>query len=102
MRRTSIDEIPQFINVLLGDMSLVGPRPEVETVIAHYDEHHRQARLSAKPGLTGPMQVSGRGSLGFEERVALELDYLENLTIARDISILIRTPRAVLTGDGAF
>ncbi|MGA7397675.1 MAG: sugar transferase [Solirubrobacterales bacterium] len=101
LRRTSLDEVPQFINVLIGDMSLVGPRPEEETVVALYDERQRQ-RLSVKPGLTGPMQVAGRGGLNFEERLALERDYLDNLTITGDISILLRTPRAVVRGDGAF
>ncbi|MBK8293793.1 MAG: sugar transferase [Solirubrobacterales bacterium] len=101
LRRSSMDEIPQFINVLKGDMSLVGPRPEEEAVVALYDERQRQ-RLSVKPGLTGPMQVAGRGSLNFEERLALERDYLDNLTIAGDISILARTPKAVIRGDGAF
>ncbi|MDQ2623209.1 MAG: sugar transferase [Actinomycetota bacterium] len=101
LRRSSLDEVPQFINVLLGDMSLVGPRPEEEAVVALYDERQRQ-RLSVKPGLTGPMQVAGRGSLNFEERLALERDYLDNLTIAGDISILLRTPQAVIRGDGAF
>ncbi|MGK2954885.1 MAG: sugar transferase [Solirubrobacterales bacterium] len=101
LRRSSMDEIPQFINVLKGDMSLVGPRPEEEAVVALYDERQRE-RLSVKPGLTGPMQVAGRGNLNFEERLALERDYLDNLTIAGDISILMRTPRAVIRGDGAF
>lgn len=101
LRRSSMDEIPQFINVLTGDMSLVGPRPEEEAVVALYDERQRQ-RLSVKPGLTGPMQVAGRGGLSFEERLALERDYLDNLTISGDISILARTPKAVIRGDGAF
>ncbi len=101
LRRTSLDEVPQFINVLLGQMSLVGPRPEEEAVVALYDERQRQ-RLSVKPGLTGPMQVAGRGSLNFEERLALERDYLDNMTISGDISILLRTPGAVIRGHGAF
>ncbi len=101
LRRSSLDEVPQFFNVLAGNMSLVGPRPEEEAVVALYDERQRQ-RLSVKPGLTGPMQVAGRGSLNFEERLALERDYLDNLTVAGDISILMRTPRAVIRGDGAF
>jgi exopolysaccharide biosynthesis polyprenyl glycosylphosphotransferase len=101
LRRMSIDEIPQFINVLRGDMSLVGPRPEEEAVVALYDERQRQ-RLVVKPGLTGPMQVAGRGELGFEERLSLDRDYVDNLTITGDIRILIRTPRAVIRGDGAF
>jgi exopolysaccharide biosynthesis polyprenyl glycosylphosphotransferase len=101
LRRMSIDEIPQFINVLRGDMSLVGPRPEEEAVVALYDERQRQ-RLMVKPGLTGPMQVAGRGELGFEERLSLDRDYVDNLTVTGDIWILIRTPRAVIRGDGAF
>ena len=101
LRRSSLDEVPQFINVLSGKMSLVGPRPEEEAVVALYDERQRQ-RLSVKPGLTGPMQVYGRGSLGFEERLALERDYLDNLTVSGDIAILLRTPVAVVQDDGAF
>lgn len=101
LRRSSIDEIPQFFNVLKGDMSLVGPRPEIPSVVATYDERQRE-RLSVKPGVTGPMQIAGRGILTFEERVALERDYLDNLTVANDISILLHTPKAVLKGDGAF
>lgn len=101
LRRSSLDEVPQFINVVTGDMSLVGPRPEEEAVVALYDERQRQ-RLSVKPGLTGPMQVAGRGSLNFEERLALERDYLDNLTISGDIGIILRTPKAVIKGDGAF
>jgi exopolysaccharide biosynthesis polyprenyl glycosylphosphotransferase len=101
LRRLSLDEIPQFINVLRGDMSLVGPRPEEVAVVELYDERQRE-RLAVKPGLTGPMQIAGRGELGFEERLALERDYLDNLTITGDIAILIRTPRAVIEGDGAF
>ena len=98
LRRLSIDEIPQFINVLAGSMSLVGPRPEEEAVVALYDERQR-TRLLVKPGLTGPMQVAGRGALSFEERLALERDYIENLTIGRDIELILRTPQAVLRGD---
>lgn len=101
LRRLSLDEIPQFINVLRGDMSLVGPRPEEVAVVELYDERQRE-RLAVKPGLTGPMQIAGRGDLSFEERLALERDYLDNLTITGDIAILLRTPRAVIEGDGAF
>ena len=101
LRRSSFDEVPQFINVLKGDMSLVGPRPEEEAVVALYDQRQRH-RLRVKPGLTGPMQVAGRGGLTFEERLALERDYVDNLTITGDVKILLRTPRAVIRGDGAF
>jgi exopolysaccharide biosynthesis polyprenyl glycosylphosphotransferase len=101
LRRLSIDEMPQLFNVLRGDMSLVGPRPEEEAVVALYDERQR-ARLEVKPGLTGPMQVYGRGDLSFEERLALERDYLDNLSITEDFAILLRTPRAVFRGSGAY
>ncbi len=101
LRRTSLDELPQLINVLRGDMSLVGPRPEEEAVVALYDERQR-ARLAVKPGLTGPMQVYGRGDLTFEERLAMERDYLDNLSITGDLAILLRTPRAIVRGEGAY
>jgi exopolysaccharide biosynthesis polyprenyl glycosylphosphotransferase len=101
LRRTSLDELPQLINVLRGDMSLVGPRPEEEAVVALYDERQR-IRLAIKPGLTGPMQVYGRGDLTFEERLAMERDYLDNLSVAGDLAILLRTPRAIIRGDGAY
>jgi exopolysaccharide biosynthesis polyprenyl glycosylphosphotransferase len=101
LRRTSIDELPQFINVLKGDMSLVGPRPEEEAVVALYDERQR-IRLAVKPGITGPMQVYGRGDLTFEERLAMERDYLDNLSVTGDLAILLRTPTAIFRGDGAY
>ena len=100
LRRTSADELPQLINVLRGDMSLVGPRPEEESVVALYTERQR-ARLAIKPGITGPMQVYGRSDLTFEERLAMERDYLDNLSLLTDLSILLRTPRAVIRGEGA-
>ncbi len=101
LRRTSLDELPQLINVLWGSMSLVGPRPEEEAVVALYDERQR-IRLAVKPGLTGPMQVYGRGDLTFEERLAIERDYLDNLSITGDLAILLRTPRAIVRGEGAY
>ncbi len=101
LRRTSIDELPQLINVLRGEMSLVGPRPEEEAVVALYDERQR-GRLAIKPGLTGPMQVYGRSDLTFEERLAMERDYLDNLSLLTDLQILIRTPRAIVRGEGAY
>ncbi len=100
LRRTSLDELPQLFNVLRGTMSLVGPRPEEESVVALYDERQR-SRLAIKPGLTGPMQVYGRSDLTFEERLALERDYLDNLSLLTDLAILMRTPRAVVRGEGA-
>ena len=101
LRRLSLDELPQLINVLRGEMSLVGPRPEEEALVSLYDERQR-VRLSVKPGLTGPMQVYGRGDLSFEERLALERAYIDNLSIAQDVAILLRTPRAVIGGNGAY
>ncbi len=100
LRRTSIDELPQLLNVLRGQMSLVGPRPEEEGVVALYDERQR-ARLAIKPGMTGPMQVYGRSDLTFEERLAMERDYLDNLSLLTDLEILLRTPRAMVRGEGA-
>jgi exopolysaccharide biosynthesis polyprenyl glycosylphosphotransferase len=100
LRRTSIDELPQLINVLRGQMSLVGPRPEEVAVVALYDERQR-GRLAIKPGLTGPMQVYGRSDLTFEERLAMERDYLDNLSLLTDLQILMRTPRAIVRGEGA-
>jgi exopolysaccharide biosynthesis polyprenyl glycosylphosphotransferase len=101
LRRTSLDELPQLVNVLRGSMSLVGPRPEEEAVVALYDDRQR-IRLAVKPGLTGPMQVYGRGDLTFEERLAMERDYLDNLSVTGDLAILLRTPRAMIRGEGAY
>jgi exopolysaccharide biosynthesis polyprenyl glycosylphosphotransferase len=101
LRRASLDELPQLLNVLRGQMSLVGPRPEEEAIVALYDERQR-GRLAVKPGLTGPMQVYGRSDLTFEERLALERDYLDNLSLLTDLAILLRTPRAIIRGDGAY
>jgi lipopolysaccharide/colanic/teichoic acid biosynthesis glycosyltransferase len=101
LRRFSLDELPQLFNVLRSDMSLVGPRPEEESVVALYDERQRQ-RLDVKPGMTGPMQVYGRADLTFEERLAMERDYLDNLSVLTDLAILLRTPGAIIRGDGAY
>jgi exopolysaccharide biosynthesis polyprenyl glycosylphosphotransferase len=101
LRRTSLDEVPQLLNVLRGSMSMVGPRPEEEAIVAMYDERQR-ARLAVKPGITGPMQVYGRSDLTFEERLAMERDYLDNLSIASDMAILLRTPGAIVRGEGAY
>jgi exopolysaccharide biosynthesis polyprenyl glycosylphosphotransferase len=101
LRRTSCDELPQLLNVLRGEMSLVGPRPEEESVVALYDERQR-GRLAIKPGMTGPMQVYGRSDLTFEERLAMERDYLDNLSLLTDLAILLRTPRAMVHGEGAY
>ncbi len=100
IRRYSIDEIPQLINVLRGDMSLVGPRPQVEKEVALYD-NAASRRLFVKPGMTGLWQVSGRSNLNWEESVRLDLYYVENWSLVADIAILARTVRAVLASDGA-
>jgi exopolysaccharide biosynthesis polyprenyl glycosylphosphotransferase len=101
LRRFSLDELPQIWNLLRGDMSLVGPRPEQLDLVERYSPEHR-FRLDVKPGLTGPMQIHGRGELTFEERLAVELDYVENLSIGRDLRILALTPVSVIRGTGAF
>jgi lipopolysaccharide/colanic/teichoic acid biosynthesis glycosyltransferase/glycosyltransferase involved in cell wall biosynthesis len=101
LRRWSLDEIPQFWNVLAGEMSLVGPRPEETWVVATYDDEQRQ-RLVVKPGMTGPMQVGGRGALNMEDRLRLELDYIQEYSLARDLLYLLRTIPAVIQGKGAF
>ena len=101
LRRTSLDELPQLFNVLRGDMSLVGPRPEQVELVERYRPEDR-FRLAVKPGITGPMQVFGRGELTFEERLAVERDYIENLSIGRDMRILAMTIAAVAGGRGAY
>ncbi len=101
LRRFSLDELPQLINVLRGEMSIVGPRPEQIDLVERYSPEHR-LRLGVKPGMTGPMQVSGRGELTFSERLAVELDYVENISMARDLSILLQTIPAVIRGTGAY
>ncbi len=101
LRRTSIDELPQLINVLRGEMSIVGPRPEQLDLVERYAPEH-QFRLQVKPGITGPMQVYGRGQLTFDERLAVEREYVENLSLARDIRILLMTMPAVLGKRGAY
>ncbi len=99
LRRWSLDELPQFWNVLRGEMSMVGPRPEEPRVVAYYVE--RQRRLSMRPGMTGPMQVSGRAKLSLEERARVELDYINHYSLWRDVAILLRTIPVVLRGEGA-
>ena len=101
LRRWSLDELPQFFNVLAGDMSLVGPRPEEAAVVARYTDDQRR-RLAVKPGMTGPMQVNGRGDLSFDERLRLELDYIDRYSLGRDVKILLRTLPAVVNGKGAY
>ncbi len=101
IRRTSLDELPQFFNVLKGDMSLVGPRPPIPTEVERYDEWHKR-RLEVSPGITGLWQVSGRSELTFDEMVMLDLYYAENWSLALDLKIMLRTIPTVLLGTGAY
>ncbi len=101
LRRWSLDELPQFFNVLHGEMGLVGPRPEELRITALYDEWQRR-RLAVKPGLTGPMQISGRGELSLDERVQIELEYTQDPSVWRDLAIMLKTIPAVLGRRGAF
>jgi len=102
LRRTSLDELPQFWNVLKGEMSLVGPRPAIPYEIEAYDVWHRRRVLDVKPGITGLWQVCGRSRTTFDEMVRLDLRYAEGWSVWLDLKILLRTPRAVLSGEGAF
>jgi exopolysaccharide biosynthesis polyprenyl glycosylphosphotransferase len=101
LRRFSIDELPQFINVLRGELSLVGPRPPIPEETKQYDEWHKK-RLNIKQGLTGLWQVSGRSELSFEEMVKLDLYYIQNWSVALDIKILLKTIPTVLFGQGSY
>ncbi|MBD0282486.1 MAG: sugar transferase [Thermoleophilaceae bacterium] len=101
LRRTSLDELPQLLNVLRGSMSLVGPRPEELWLVERYGETER-FRLAMRPGLTGPMQVHGRGELTFQERMAVEREYVENYSLKKDLRILLRTISATFRADGAY
>jgi exopolysaccharide biosynthesis polyprenyl glycosylphosphotransferase len=101
LRRASIDEIPQLLNVLWGDMSLVGPRPEQIDLVERYAPEHL-FRLAVQPGLTGPMQVYGRGELRFDERLAVEREYVENLSLSRDLRLMLLTLAPLFRGRGAY
>jgi lipopolysaccharide/colanic/teichoic acid biosynthesis glycosyltransferase len=98
LRRTSLDEFPQFINVLKGEMSLVGPRPPIDYEVEKYDLWHRRRVMEAKPGITGLWQVKGRDRVAFDEMVRLDLMYAESWSPWLDLKILLRTPRAVIAG----
>jgi lipopolysaccharide/colanic/teichoic acid biosynthesis glycosyltransferase len=99
LRKTSLDEIPQFVNVLFGDMSMVGPRPTSFSA-ATYELWHT-ARLGIKPGITGVWQVSGRNDIEFDERVRMDVAYINNVSLALDLKIMFRTLSAVLRQEGA-
>ena len=101
LRRTSLDEIPQFFSVLAGHMSLVGPRPPIPYEFANYEIWHRRRLLAVKPGITGFWQVEGRSRVEFDEMVRMDIAYARTWSIWMDIKILLRTPRAVVSGNGA-
>jgi lipopolysaccharide/colanic/teichoic acid biosynthesis glycosyltransferase len=101
LRRTSLDELPQFVNVLRGEMSLVGPRPPVPYEVEAYATWHRRRLLEAKPGITGLWQVHGRSRVGFDDMVRLDLRYARDCSPWLDLKILAQTPGAVIAGNGA-
>ncbi|WP_167352105.1 sugar transferase, partial [Rhodococcus gordoniae] len=101
MRRFSIDELPQFLNVLCGEMSVVGPRPPLRREVEAYDGRV-QRRLLVRPGVTGLWQVSGRSDLSWDESVRLDLSYVENWSMVSDVLIIGKTVKAVLASDGAY
>jgi lipopolysaccharide/colanic/teichoic acid biosynthesis glycosyltransferase len=101
LRRTSLDELPQFLNVLRGEMSLVGPRPPVPYEVEAYATWHRGRLLEAKPGITGLWQIEGRSRVGFDDMVRLDLRYARNCSPWLDLKILVLTPKAVIAGNGA-
>jgi lipopolysaccharide/colanic/teichoic acid biosynthesis glycosyltransferase len=102
LRKTSLDEFPQFWNVLRGEMSLVGPRPPVPYEYQVYDTWHRRRVLEVRPGVTGLWQVSGRSRMCFDDMVRLDLRYSQSWSLGLDLKILMATPRAVLGGEGAY
>jgi len=102
LRRTSLDELPQFLNVLRGDMSLVGPRPAIPYELAVYKTWHRRRVLEVKPGITGLWQVTGRSRVKFDDMVRLDLRYATSWSPWLDLKILLRTPLAVIKGSGAY
>lgn len=101
LRKTSLDELPQLLNVLRGQMSLVGPRMITAPELAKYGQHRNQL-LSVKPGLTGYWQVNGRQDVAYEQRVAMDLHYIENWSLIMDLKILSKTPLTILRREGAF
>ena len=101
LRRTGLDELPQFINVFKGEMTVVGPRPPVIYEYYHYQEWHKK-RMAVKPGLTGLWQVSGRSAVPFDEMVMLDLYYIENWSLLLDSKIILRTVPVMLSGAGGY
>jgi lipopolysaccharide/colanic/teichoic acid biosynthesis glycosyltransferase len=101
LRRSSLDEVPQLINVLRGEMSLVGPRPTLPSQVMRYSDRHRR-RLEVKPGLTGLAQVKGRNDLSWEERIEFDISYVDHWSLALDARILLKTPRAMIDTRGIY
>lgn len=99
LRRTSIDEIPQFVNVIKGDMSIIGPRPEIPSITAKYSSEQKKV-FNFIPGITGFSQINGRQTLTPEQRVKMEIDYYSNATFFSDLKILLATIKVVLTNEG--
>jgi lipopolysaccharide/colanic/teichoic acid biosynthesis glycosyltransferase len=101
LRRTSLDELPNLLNVLRGEMSLIGPRPTLPAQVDQYTARQR-GRLTVKPGISGWAQVNGRASLPWSERIELDLYYVEHRSLALDLKILLRTPALILGGSGLY
>jgi lipopolysaccharide/colanic/teichoic acid biosynthesis glycosyltransferase len=101
LRRTSLDELPNLVNVIRGQMAIVGPRPEIPEMLPHY-RVHQLSKFAVKPGLTGPSQIGGRNLLTFQQTIATDLDYVSHRTVLRDLSIIARTPLAVVRMIGAL
>jgi lipopolysaccharide/colanic/teichoic acid biosynthesis glycosyltransferase len=101
MRKSTLDELPNFWNVLTGDMALVGPRPEIPEMLPYYQGEMLQ-KFSVRPGVTGLAQISGRGRLGFHETVALDVQYVKTRSFTLDLKIVLMTINKMVTGDGAF
>jgi len=100
IRRFSLDELPQFFNVVIGDMSLVGPRPPLPYEVEVYEEWHMR-RLKAMPGITGLWQVTARNQVSFDEMVRLDIEYIDNYSMWMDLKIILQTPWAIVNGNGA-
>jgi lipopolysaccharide/colanic/teichoic acid biosynthesis glycosyltransferase len=101
MRKSTLDELPNFWNVLTGDMALVGPRPEIPEMLPYYSDE-MQLKFTVRPGITGMAQVAGRGRLGFHETVELDVQYVKNRSMLLDLKILLTTVVKIITRDGAF
>lgn len=101
LRRTSLDEVPNLLNVLLGEMSLVGPRPTVQVQVAQYTDRQRR-RLEVRPGITGYAQINGRASLPWPERIELDIWYIEHRSLRLDLAIIWKTVRLLVSGEGLY